>query len=175
MPPAAAWSAWAAALLIPPLSRRFQMERLVRFNQKFSPRWQRRYLVYQSRAALPRTCCACCRPRATSRPAAAAAAPSPAGAAARGDALAARQGREVTTGVRRLPRRRPVVLALALMLAVVGLVGAYRYWESYYQHRGFATVAYLPHAHQGRRLVVNFYSPALHRQRRLPGLPAAGL
>jgi lysyl-tRNA synthetase, class II len=46
---------WAAALVIGPLSRRFQMERLVRFNQKFSPRWQRRYLVYQSRAALPRT------------------------------------------------------------------------------------------------------------------------
>ena len=46
---------WVAAVLIPPLSRRFQMERLVRFNQKFSPRWQRRYLVYQSRGMLPRT------------------------------------------------------------------------------------------------------------------------
>ena len=46
---------WIVALVLPPLSHRFQMERLVRFNQKFSPRWQPRYLVYQSRAALPRT------------------------------------------------------------------------------------------------------------------------
>jgi enterochelin esterase-like enzyme len=66
--------------------------------------------------------------------------------------------------VRRLPFRRPVVLALTLVLAGIGLVGAYRYWESYYQHRGFATVAYLPHAHRGRRVQVNFYSSALHRQ-----------
>ena len=29
----------------------------------------------------------------------------------------------------------------AAALAVVGLIGAYSYWESYYQHRGFATVA----------------------------------
>jgi lysyl-tRNA synthetase, class II len=45
----------AARIVMPMLSRRFQMERLVRFNQKFSPHWQRRYLVYQSPAALPRT------------------------------------------------------------------------------------------------------------------------
>lgn len=37
------------------LGRRFQMERLVRFNDKFSPEWQPRYLVYRSRAALPRS------------------------------------------------------------------------------------------------------------------------
>ncbi|MGZ4193827.1 MAG: bifunctional lysylphosphatidylglycerol flippase/synthetase MprF [Solirubrobacteraceae bacterium] len=41
---------WALA----PLHRRFQMDRLVRFNEKFSPEWRPRYLVYESRAALPR-------------------------------------------------------------------------------------------------------------------------
>jgi lysyl-tRNA synthetase, class II len=35
------------------LGRQFQMERLVRFNEKFSPEWRPRYLVYESRAALP--------------------------------------------------------------------------------------------------------------------------
>jgi lysyl-tRNA synthetase, class II len=35
------------------LGRHFQMERLVRFNEKFSPDWRPRYLVYESRAALP--------------------------------------------------------------------------------------------------------------------------
>lgn len=63
----------------------------------------------------------------------------------------------------RLSRPRPLVAALTAMLAVVGLVGAYRYWESYYQHRGFATVAFLPHARPGRLQTVHFYSPALHR------------
>ncbi len=37
------------------LGRRFQMERLVRFNEKFSPEWRPRYLVYESRLGLPRT------------------------------------------------------------------------------------------------------------------------
>jgi lysyl-tRNA synthetase class 2 len=37
------------------LSHHFQMERLVRFNDKFFPEWRPRYLVYQSRAALPRS------------------------------------------------------------------------------------------------------------------------
>jgi enterochelin esterase-like enzyme len=63
-------------------------------------------------------------------------------------------------------RRRPlhaVVTAVTVALAGIGLQGAYRYWESYYQHRGFATVAYLPHAHRGRLETVNFYSPSLHR------------
>jgi lysyl-tRNA synthetase class 2 len=36
------------------LGGRFQMERLVRFNDKFSPEWRPRYLVYESRGALPR-------------------------------------------------------------------------------------------------------------------------
>ncbi len=35
------------------LRRRFQMERLVRFNEKFFPEWRPRYLVYESRAGLP--------------------------------------------------------------------------------------------------------------------------
>lgn len=40
-------------LTIALLNRRFQMERLVRFNEKFSPHWRPRYLVYESRVALP--------------------------------------------------------------------------------------------------------------------------
>jgi lysyl-tRNA synthetase class 2 len=35
------------------LGRRFQMDRLVLFNSKFSPQWRPRYLVYQSRRELP--------------------------------------------------------------------------------------------------------------------------
>jgi lysyl-tRNA synthetase class 2 len=35
--------------------RWFQIERLYRFNAKFSPHWQPRYLVYQSYTSLPRT------------------------------------------------------------------------------------------------------------------------
>ncbi len=41
-------------LMLPLLSRRFQMERLVRFNEKFSPEWRPRFLVYESPAGLPR-------------------------------------------------------------------------------------------------------------------------
>ncbi len=152
------WSAWSAS------------------TRSSRPRGSARYLVYQS----PRGAAAHGPARAAGRglppgPPAAATAPSPAGAAARGCALAARQGREVATGMRRLPRRRPVVLALTVVLAVIGLVGAYRYWESYYQHRGFATVAYLPHAQRGRRLDGQLLLPGAAPQRRLPGLPAARL
>jgi lysyl-tRNA synthetase class 2 len=32
------------------LGRRFQMERLVRFNEKFFPEWRPRFLIYESRA-----------------------------------------------------------------------------------------------------------------------------
>jgi lysyl-tRNA synthetase, class II len=42
-------------LAIALLGRRFQMERLVRFNQKFAPEWRPRYLVYESRRGLPRS------------------------------------------------------------------------------------------------------------------------
>jgi lysyl-tRNA synthetase class 2 len=35
--------------------RWFQVERLYRFNAKFSPAWQPRYLVYESYTSLPRT------------------------------------------------------------------------------------------------------------------------
>lgn len=37
------------------LRGRFQMDRLVLFNEKFSPQWRPRYLVYESRWALPRS------------------------------------------------------------------------------------------------------------------------
>jgi lysyl-tRNA synthetase, class II len=43
----------SAALIVKLLGRRFQMQRLVTFNEKFSPAWRPRYLVYQSRLALP--------------------------------------------------------------------------------------------------------------------------
>jgi lysyl-tRNA synthetase class 2 len=43
------------AAVIKSLGTRFQMDRLVLFNEKFSPDWRPRYLVYDSRAALPRT------------------------------------------------------------------------------------------------------------------------
>jgi lysyl-tRNA synthetase class 2 len=41
--------------LLTPLRGRFQMDRLVLFNQKFSPAWRPRYLVYESRGLLPRS------------------------------------------------------------------------------------------------------------------------
>jgi enterochelin esterase-like enzyme len=63
----------------------------------------------------------------------------------------------------RLPRPRPLVGVLAVVLSVVGLVGVYGYWESYYQHRGFSPVAFLPHAGRGQLQTVHFYSTALHR------------
>jgi enterochelin esterase-like enzyme len=61
-------------------------------------------------------------------------------------------------------RGRLIAAALCVALVAVGLLGAYRYWESYYRNRGFATVAYLPHARRGRLLTVHFFSPALHRR-----------
>jgi lysyl-tRNA synthetase class 2 len=45
---------FASDLVMAPLGRHFQMERLVRFNDKFSPEWRPRYLVYETRMALPR-------------------------------------------------------------------------------------------------------------------------
>jgi enterochelin esterase-like enzyme len=66
--------------------------------------------------------------------------------------------------VSRLTARRVLVVALTTALTAVGLTGTYRYWESYYQHRGFQTVAFLPRARRGHLETVTFYSPALHRQ-----------
>ena len=40
--------------LIKVLQGRFQMDRLVLFNEKFVPRWRPRYLIYETRAGLPR-------------------------------------------------------------------------------------------------------------------------
>ena len=37
------------------LGSRFQLDRLVHFNDKFFPEWRRRYLIHESRAGLPRT------------------------------------------------------------------------------------------------------------------------
>jgi len=45
----------ATRLTIAMLARRFQMERLVRFNQKFAPEWRPRYLIFESRRGLPRS------------------------------------------------------------------------------------------------------------------------
>ena len=44
----------AIKLAVAVLGRRFQMERLIRFNDKFAPEWRPRYLVYPSRRALPK-------------------------------------------------------------------------------------------------------------------------
>ena len=48
------WRRTLVRMGLRPLHRRFQMDRLVRFNDKFAPQWRRRYLVYESRSALPR-------------------------------------------------------------------------------------------------------------------------
>jgi enterochelin esterase-like enzyme len=55
-----------------------------------------------------------------------------------------------------------VLVALALL--AVGLGSAYSYWESYYQHRGFATVALVAGARRGHLVTVNFHSEALGRE-----------
>jgi lysyl-tRNA synthetase, class II len=54
-PPGGRLSRTFTRALIKPLRARFQMDRLVLFNEKFSPDWRPRYLVYKSHAALPRT------------------------------------------------------------------------------------------------------------------------
>ncbi len=42
-------------VLVAQLGRHFQMDRLVAFNEKFSPEWRPRHLVFESRGALPRS------------------------------------------------------------------------------------------------------------------------
>jgi lysyl-tRNA synthetase class 2 len=46
---------YVSRLLVRALSSRFQLERLVRFNDKFAPEWRPRFLVVESRLGLPRT------------------------------------------------------------------------------------------------------------------------
>jgi enterochelin esterase-like enzyme len=58
---------------------------------------------------------------------------------------------------------RMSVLLVALAVLVTGLDGAYGYWESYFQHRGFTPVRLIAGGHPGRRIWVQFYSNALHR------------
>jgi lysyl-tRNA synthetase class 2 len=41
-------------LLLRAAHNRFQLERLVRFNEKFFPAWRSRFLVYRSGTQLPR-------------------------------------------------------------------------------------------------------------------------
>ncbi len=65
--------------------------------------------------------------------------------------------------IRRLGFWRPLLGLLAGAFVVVGLLGAGSYWEAYYQHRGFASVAHLPRASAGRLLSINFYSHSLGR------------
>jgi lysyl-tRNA synthetase class 2 len=47
------WSQRAMRVALSGVHGRFQLERLVRFNDKFGPAWQPRFLVYGSRARLP--------------------------------------------------------------------------------------------------------------------------
>ncbi len=67
--------------------------------------------------------------------------------------------------MRRPGNLRGVTVALVVLaLLAVGLGGAYSYWESYYLHRGFATVALVHGARRGRLVTVNFSSEALRRE-----------
>jgi enterochelin esterase-like enzyme len=59
---------------------------------------------------------------------------------------------------------RMSVLLTALAILIAGLVGAYNYWESYFEHRGFTPVHLIRGAHPSHRLWVHFYSAALGRQ-----------
>jgi enterochelin esterase-like enzyme len=65
--------------------------------------------------------------------------------------------------VRRGVAVRLGVALVALTLGITGLAGAYSYWESYYQHRGFKAVALVKGAQRGRLLKVQFRSAALRR------------
>jgi enterochelin esterase-like enzyme len=68
----------------------------------------------------------------------------------------------------KLRMRRGIVIRLGvvvvtLTLGITGLAGAYSYWESYYQHRGFIPVALVKGARRGHLVRVQFSSPALGR------------
>jgi enterochelin esterase-like enzyme len=66
----------------------------------------------------------------------------------------------------RMRRRIAIRLGVALVtltLGITGLAGAYSYWESYYQHRGFTAVALVKGARRGHLVRVQFSSPALGR------------
>lgn len=65
--------------------------------------------------------------------------------------------------MRRFSLGRMSVGLVALALLGTGLSGAYSYWESYYQHRGFAPVALVAGARKGRLVKVHFQSRALGR------------
>lgn len=53
---------------------------------------------------------------------------------------------------------------IGVAVAMIGGWGTYRYWNSYYQHRGFAQVAFPPHAPRGRVRTIHFYSVSLRRR-----------
>jgi enterochelin esterase-like enzyme len=53
---------------------------------------------------------------------------------------------------------------LAVAFLVVGVAGAWSYWESYYQHRGFTPPPRVAHAAPGRLETIHFFSSALHRR-----------
>ena len=75
-----------------------------------------------------------------------------------------RASRTSATGpVRHFGVWRALVGLLASAFVVVGLLGTGSYWEAYYQHRGFVTLARLPRAGAGRLLNINFYSSSLGR------------
>ena len=77
--------------------------------------------------------------------------------------MSRRRRASLAGSIRRLGVWRPLLGLLAGAFVLVGLLGAGSYWEAYYQHRGFATLARLPRAGAGRLLSVNFYSRSVRR------------
>ena len=136
------------------------MDRLVLFNQKFFPSWRPRYLIYESRAALPRSAFRVLQaegylPRPGTRP-------EPGGEPwlRPSSCHPSRSG----WADEKAGRRRPRSCSRPSASPCVGLFGAYGYGRDYYLHRGFAALVQLPRAGTGRLLAVNYYSTALHRR-----------